>query len=101
MHKPSKIEADAAGVGQKKFLSGWKEKFDLNYQAVCNVKGRIIDMLITYGGSSLDCLACEASDLHKQLENRLLAVGLVIFGDNASTNDNAKGIAYWLDYCYC
>ena len=39
------------------------------------------------------CLAFEASDLHKQLENGLLVVGLVFFGDNASTNGNAKGIA--------
>ena len=56
MHKPSLKEAEAAGIGQKKFLCGQKEKFDLNYQAVCILKGRIIDMLITYGDSSLSCL---------------------------------------------
>ncbi len=54
---------------------------------MCDVRGRIIDMSITYGGSSSDCLAFEASDLHKRLENGLLADGLVLFGDNACLNN--------------
>ena len=37
MHKPSLKEANAAGVGQKKFLCGRKNKFGLNCQAVCDV----------------------------------------------------------------
>jgi hypothetical protein len=37
MHKPSLKEAEAAGVGQKKFLCGRKNKFGLNCQAVCDV----------------------------------------------------------------
>ena len=37
MHKPSLKEADAAGVGQKKFFCGQKNKFGLNCQAVCDV----------------------------------------------------------------
>ena len=37
MHKPAKKEADAAGVGQKKFLCGRKNKFGLDCQAVCDV----------------------------------------------------------------
>ena len=64
MHKPSLKEANAAGVGQKKFLCGRKHKFGLNCQAVSDVRGRILDMSITYGGSSSDCLAFEASDLY-------------------------------------
>ena len=51
-----------------------------------NRRGKILDISITYGGSSSDCLAFEASDLHKRLENGLLASGLVIFGDNAYLN---------------
>ena len=37
MHKPSLKEANAAGVGQKKFLCGRENKFGLNCQAVCDV----------------------------------------------------------------
>jgi hypothetical protein len=58
-------EADATGVGQKKFLGGQKNKFGLNFQAVSEVHGQILDISITYGGSSSDCLAFEASDLYK------------------------------------
>jgi len=72
MHKPSMKEADAAGVGQKKFLCGRKGKFGLNCQAVCDVRGRILDISITYGGSSSDCLAFEASDLVYKAGGRTL-----------------------------
>ena len=88
MHKPSMKEADAAGVGQKKFLCGRKNKFGLNCQAVSDACGRILNISITYGGLSSDCLAFEASNLHKQLEDGLLADGLVIFGDKAYLNTN-------------
>jgi hypothetical protein len=94
MHKPSMKEADAAGVGQKKFLCGRKNKFGLNCQAVSDVRGQILDISITYGGSSSDCLAFEASDLHKRLEDGLLADGLVIFGDNAYLNTNYMATPY-------
>ena len=94
MHKPSLKEADGAGVGQKKFLCGRKNKFGLNCQAVCDVRGRILDISITYGGSSSDCLAFEASNLHKRLEDGLLADGLVIFGDNAYLNTKFMATPY-------
>lgn len=94
MHKPSMRDANAAGVGQKKFLCGRKGKFGLNCQAVCDVRGQIIDISITYGGSSSDCLAFEASDLHKKLEDGLLADGLVIFGDNAYLNTKYMATPY-------
>ncbi len=95
MHKPSPSlkEAHGAGVGQKKFLCGRKNKknkFGLNCQAVCDVRGCILDVSITYGGSSSDCLAFEASDLHKRLEDGLLADGLVIIGNNAYLNTKSK-----------
>jgi hypothetical protein len=87
MHKPSLKEANATGVGQKKFLCGRKNKFGLNCQAVCDVQGQIIDISITYGGSSSDCLAFESSDLYKRMEDGLLSdTGLVLFGDNAYLN---------------
>jgi hypothetical protein len=94
MHKPSLKEADAAGVGQKKFFCGQKNKFGLNCQAVCDVRGRILNISITYGGSLSDCLAFEASSLHKRLEDGLLADGLVIFGNNAYLNTKYMATPY-------
>ena len=63
MHKPTFKDAEEAGVGQKKFLCTRKNKFGLNCQAVCDVRGRMLDISVTYGGSSCDCLAFVASDL--------------------------------------
>jgi hypothetical protein len=94
MHKPSMKEAEAAGVGQKKFLCGRKNKFGLNCQAVCDVRGRILDMSMTYGGSSSNCLVFESSDLHRRLEEGLLADGLCIFGDNAYLNTQYMATPY-------
>ena len=51
-------------------------------------------MSITYGGSSSDCLAFEASDLYKRLANGLLTSGLVLFGDNAYLNSNFMAAPY-------
>ena len=86
MLKPTKEDAERAGVGQKKFFCGRKGKFGLNCQAVSDVSGRILDISITYGGSSSDLLAHEASDLWKQLEDGILRPGLVLYGDNAYLN---------------
>jgi hypothetical protein len=52
-----------AGVGQKKTFCGRKNKFGLNCQAVSTVHCKILDISITYGGSSSDLLAYNASDL--------------------------------------
>jgi hypothetical protein len=63
-------------VDQKKYLCGRKHKFGLNCQAVCDARGRFLDMSITYGGSSSDCLAFEDSNLHKRLEDGLVNMGM-------------------------
>lgn len=39
---------------------------------VSDCQGCILDISIMYGGASADCLAFEASDLHKRLENGLM-----------------------------
>jgi hypothetical protein len=85
-HKPSEKDASLAGVGQKKFLCGQKSKFGLNCQAISDVRGRILDILIVFGGASSDCLAFEGSDIFQQLESGLLHDDLVLFGDNAYLN---------------
>jgi hypothetical protein len=57
--KPSLVESEVAGVGQRKFLCGQKHKFSLNCQAVSDCRGHILDISIKYGGSlclnSRDC----------------------------------------------
>jgi hypothetical protein len=85
-HKPSRKEAEISDVGSKKFLCGRKGKFGLNCQAISDVRGRILDMSIVYGGTSSDCLAFEGSDIYHQLERGLLHDDLVLFGDNAYLN---------------
>jgi len=89
MHKPSVKDAEACGVGRKKFFCGRKGKFGLNCQAVSDCRGRILNLSIHYGGATSDLLAFEASNLHHRLETRqLLAPGLVLYGDNAYLNSN-------------
>ena len=89
--KPNLKEAKKVGVDQRKFFCGRKHKFGLNCQAVADCRGRILDISMKCGGSSADCLAFEASELHKRLENGLMhrADGnerYVLFGDNAYLN---------------
>ncbi len=62
----------------------WQE--GLNCQAVSDVFGRILDISITYGGSSSDLLVHKASDLCEQLEDGILRPRLVLYGDNACLN---------------
>ena len=54
MNRPSLEEAREVGVDQQKFYCGRKHKFGLNCQAVCDVRGRFLDISITYGAASSD-----------------------------------------------
>ena len=87
-HKPSEEDAKKAGVGRKKFLCGRKGKFGLNCQAISDVRGRILDISIVYGGASSDCLAFEGSGIYEDLEAGLLHDNLVLFGDNSYLNSH-------------
>jgi hypothetical protein len=86
MNRPTLKEASKVGVDQQKFYCGRKHKFGLNCQAVCDVRGRFLDISITSGAASSDLLAFENSKLYKQLEHGILATGLCLFGDNAYLN---------------
>ena len=86
IYKPSKKDCMDIGCNDGKFMCSRKSKFGLNCQAVCDVRGRILDISIIYPGSTSDCLAFAGMLLFHQLENGLLAPGLCIFGDNASLN---------------
>jgi hypothetical protein len=63
IHKPTLEEAKSVGIDQQKFFCGRKNKFRLNCRAVCDVRGRFLDISITYGGASSDLLAFENSEL--------------------------------------
>jgi hypothetical protein len=86
VHKPSPKDCVDAGCSSGKFLCGRKKKFGLNCQAVCDVRGRILDISILYPGSTSDCLAFEGMSLFHKLEDNILAPGLCIFGDNGYLN---------------
>ncbi len=85
-NRPTLKEASQVGVDQQKFFCGRKHKFGLNCQAVCDVRGRFLDLSITQGASAADCLAFENSELYKRLQKGLLDDDLVLFGDNAYIN---------------
>jgi DDE superfamily endonuclease len=97
IHKPSKKDCMDVGCNDGKFMCSRKSKFGLNCQAVCDVRGRILDISIMYPGSTSDCLAFEGMSLFHQLENGLLAPGLCIFGDNAYLYGNSIPGGVWWD----
>jgi hypothetical protein len=86
VHKPSPKDCVDAGCSSDKFLCGRKKKFGLNCQAVCDARGRIVDILILYPGSTLDCLTFKGMSLFQKLEDGILAPGLCTFGNNAYLN---------------
>lgn len=94
IHQPTEIDAQKSGLGRKKFFCARKNKVGINCQAVCDCRGKILDISMKYGGSSSDCLAFEASELWSLLEDGLLAPGLVLFGDNAYLNTNYLATPY-------
>jgi hypothetical protein len=62
-HKPSAKDCFNVGCSPGKFHCSRKKKFGLNCQAVCNVRGRFLDISILYPGSTSDCLAFEGMSL--------------------------------------
>ena len=86
IHKPSAEECAKAGCSETKFFCGRKHKFGLNCQAVCDSRGKFLEVSIVYPGSTSDCLAFEGMSLFSRLESGLLAPGLCLFGDNAYLN---------------
>jgi len=94
IHKPTPSEAQRSGVGQKKFFCGRKGKFGLNCQAVTDCHGRFLEISITYGGATSDCLAFEGSGLYARLEEGLLIDGFCLFGDNAYINSSYMATPY-------
>lgn len=86
MHKPRWKCCEEASCDAGKFFCGRKHKFGLNCQAVCDSRGRFLDISILFPASTADCLAFEGMTLHRRLKDGLLAPGLCLFGDNAYLN---------------
>ena len=60
VHKPLEDECEKARCSSAgKFFCGSKHKFGLNCQAVCDSRGKFLDVSIIYPGSTSDCLAFE------------------------------------------
>ena len=94
IRKPSQKNYMDNGCDKCKFYCGRKKKHGLNCQAVCNVKGQILDISILYPGSTSDCLAFESMPLFQKLEEGILEPGLCIFGNNAYLNTPCMAIPF-------
>jgi hypothetical protein len=93
-HRPSEQDCEDTNVSSGKFFCGRKHKFGLNCQAVCDARGRFMDISIVFPGSTSDCLAFEGMSLFRKLEEGLLATGLCLFGDNAYLNTSYMATPY-------
>jgi hypothetical protein len=86
-NKPSPADCELTGCGPTKFMCGRKHKFGLNMQAVCNLRGKFLDVSIGHPGSTSDYLSFITSHLRYKLETPgFLAPGYHLIGDNAYTN---------------
>jgi hypothetical protein len=86
-HKPSPADCELTGCGPTKFLCGRKHKFGVNMQAMCDLRGRFLDVSIGHPGSTSDYLSFITSPLRYKLEKPgFLAPGLHLVGDNAYVN---------------
>ena len=93
-NKPSAEDCSNVGCSPGKFFCGRNKKFGLNCQAVCDVRGRFLDISIMYPGSTSNCLSFQAMSLFHQLEQGILAPGLCLFGDNAYLNSTYMATPY-------
>jgi hypothetical protein len=75
LHKLSQKDCIDNGCDKGKFYCGRKKRYGLNCQAVCNVKGQILDISILYPGSTSDCLAFESMSLFQKLEDMVDDLG--------------------------
>lgn len=85
--KPPDKVAEYAGCPPKKFFCGRKHKFGLNFQGLCDHKGRFLDVSCGSPASTSDFLAFTLSSIFLRLEKNLLAPGLCIYGDAAYVNN--------------
>lgn len=94
IHRPSEKQAELSTCSPQKFMCGRKHKFGLNLQAICDARGRFLDVSVMFPGSTSDVLSFESSAIYTKLEDGLLAPSLCIFGDNAYINTRFMATPY-------
>ena len=83
-HFPNENNCLLAECGAKKFLCSRKKNFGLNMQAVCDARGRFLDIDIHHPGATSDYLSFMTSQLKKMVSTpNFLGPGLALYGDNA------------------
>jgi DDE superfamily endonuclease len=73
--RPSEAEARLSECDPGKFFCGRKHKFGLNCQAICDSRGRFLDISVMFPGSTSDVLAFEGTNIYEELKGGLLAPG--------------------------
>ena len=82
-HCPNDCDCSLAQCGAKKILCSRKKKIGLNMQAVCNSRGRFLDIDIHHPGATSDYLCFMTLQLKKMISTpKFLYPGLVLYGDN-------------------
>jgi hypothetical protein len=92
--RPSEKDSNVSGCDPTKFFCGRKHKFGLNCQAICDAKGKFLDISILFPGSTSDILSFESSNMFQRLQDGLLAPRLCLFGDNAYINSPFMATPY-------
>jgi hypothetical protein len=92
--RPTIKDCIKAACAPQKFFCGRKHKYGLNCQAICDAKGRFLDVSLIFPGSTSDILSFESSSFFSKLQEGLLADGLCIFGDNAYINSTFMATPY-------
>ena len=95
IEKPFPKECEKVGVDSGKFYCGWKAKFGLNLQGVCDVCRRITYISVQHPASASDYLSFATSSLYQQLtEGSGLPNGYCLYGDNAYVNETYMSIPF-------
>jgi hypothetical protein len=77
------------------FFCGRKHKFGFNMQAICDAKGRFLEVWITAPASASDYITYIASKFyHKVSQPGFLKKGLAFFGDNAYVSNSFMATPY-------
>ena len=73
--RPSENDAALSKCSVAKFFCGRKHKYGLNCQAICDSRGRFLDVSVMYPASTSDTLSFESATIYGKLEQGLLAPG--------------------------
>jgi hypothetical protein len=73
--RPSEKDAALSQCSVAKFFCGRKHKYGLNCQAICDARGRFLDVSVMYPASTSDVLSFESANIYGRLEQGLLAPG--------------------------